>query len=302
MLRAVNRIFAPTLGAVLLLAGCGLPPTASGGDAGGKVEVVVAENFWGSIASQLGGEHARVSSIITNPDTDPHAYEAKPEDARSIARARYVVSNGAGYDPWVAKLAAANPVPGRRQLVIADLVGRREGDNPHFWYSPKYVGQVVDRITSDLKQVDGADATYFDEQNRAYRASSLRDYQDTIAVIRARYAGTPVGATESIFAYLSAEVGLKLVTPAEYMKAISEGTDPSAGDKVAIEDQVAKGQVKALVFNSQNTTPDVKALVDRARARGIPVVAVTETLTPASATFQAWQTAQLRALLAALGG
>jgi len=266
------------------------------------VTIVAAENFWGSIAAQVAGDKACLRSIIANPDTDPHAYEAKPSDARLIANARYVIANGAGYDPWVAKLIAANPVPNRTVLTIGDLVGKKEGDNPHLWYSPGYVDRVIDRINADLDAIDPKDASDFDEQKTRYKAVGLEGYLTTLATIKQKYRGTPVGATESIFSYLSDAAGLSLLTPPAYMKAISEGTDPSASDKATIERQITDKSIKVLVFNSQNSTKDVVALVDRARAEKLPVVPVTETLTPAGATFQDWQTRQLQGLLAALGG
>jgi zinc/manganese transport system substrate-binding protein len=283
----------------VLTAACGLGST---GSASGKPEVVAAENFWGSIATQVGGDRVHVVSIITNPDTDPHDYEAKPDDAKKIAVAKYVIANGAGYDPWVPKLLAANPVTGRQTLDIGELVGVKEGGNPHFWYSPDYVNKVIDRITADLKKLDSGDASYFDTQSSNYKNSGLKDYQDTIAKIKAKYSGVPVGATESIFVYIAQATGLNLITPADYLKAISEGTDPSASDKATVDQQVAGKKVKVLVFNSQNTTPSVTAVATKAKAAGIPVVEITETLTPAEASFQDWQTTQLKALLKALGG
>ena len=287
---------------VIAVSGCGLAGSTSGSAASGKVEVVAAENFWGSIATQLGGDHAHVTSVISNPDTDPHAYEAKPGDARTVAEAKYVIVNGAGYDPWLPKLLDANPVSGRQVLNIGDMLGKKEGDNPHFWYSPGYVNQVIDRVTADLKKLDPADAAYFDQQNSTYKTVALKDYKDTLAAIRQKYSEVPVGATESIFAYIAQPAGLNLITPPEYMKAISEGTDPSAADKATIDQQIATRAIKVFVFNSQNTTPDVNAFVDKARAKGIAVTSVTETLSPATATYQEWQTAQLKALLQALGG
>jgi zinc/manganese transport system substrate-binding protein len=284
----------------LLAPACGLDTATGASD--GKVPVVAAENFWGSIAAQLGGDRVRVTSIITNPDTDPHAYEATPSDARLVATARYVIVNGAGYDPWVPKLAAANPVSGRLMLDVGALNGVPEGGNPHLWYSPDAVNRVITRITADLKQLDPTDAGYFDQQGSAYRAAGLKAYHDTIAAIKQRYAGTPVGASESIFAYMSAALGLDLITPTEYMKAISEGTDPSAADKAAVDEQVTTRQVKVFVFNSQNSTQDVQGVVSKAKAAGIPVVQITETLSPANLSFQDWQTNQLKSLLQSLGG
>jgi zinc/manganese transport system substrate-binding protein len=282
----------------VLTAACGLGNT---GSASGKVEVVAAESFWGSIAAQVGGDKAHVVSIITNPDTDPHDYEPKPDDAKKIAVANYVIVNGAGYDPWADKLLSANPVNGRVTLDIGDLVGVKEGGNPHFWYSPGYVNKVIDRITADLKKLDSGDASYFDTQNSNYKNSGLKEYTDTIAAIKKKYAGVAVGATESIFAYVAQATGLNLITPPDYMKAISEGIDPSASDKATVDQQIAGKKVKVLVFNTQNTTPSVKAVVAKAKAAGIQIVEITET-PPADAAFQDWQTKQLQALLKALGG
>ncbi|HEX6548685.1 MAG TPA: zinc ABC transporter substrate-binding protein [Candidatus Dormibacteraeota bacterium] len=288
---------------VPLAAGC-----SSGGGgpvpcAGSKKPIVVAaENFWGSIATQIAGDKACVASIIVNPDTDPHAYEATPNDARLIATAKYFIENGAGYDPWAPKLLNANPVSGRVVLNVGDLNGVQEGGNPHMWYSPTYVDKVIDKITSDLQSIDSADASFFDDQKTQYKTVALKDYLDTIKAIKTKYARTPVGASESIFIYLADALGLNLTTPKEYMKAISEGTDPSPADKAEVQRQIDQKTIKVFVFNSQNTTKDVVALVNDAKAKDIPVPSVTETLTPAYLTFQDWQTKQLKDLQTALGG
>jgi len=285
----------------VVLAACGVG--TSHVDFGtGKIQVVAAENFWGSIASQVGGSHVQVTSIIVNPDTDPHAYEPTPSDARLIAQAQYVIVNGAGYDAWAPKLLDANPASGRTVLTVGDLFGKKEGDNPHMWYSPSYVDQVVDRMGSDLAKIDSADASAITQQAAQYKSTGLKDYHDTVSAIKAKYSGTRVGATESIAAYLADGTGLNLVTPSSYLKAISEGTDPSAGDKAEVQNEIASRSIKVFIFNSQNSTPDIQGLVDKATAQGIPVVKITETLAPATATFQDWQTAQLKDLLHALGG
>ncbi|TMC54397.1 MAG: ABC transporter substrate-binding protein [Chloroflexi bacterium] len=285
----------------LVLAACGVNTTGSTGGAG-KIQVVAAENFWGSIASQVGGAHVQVTSVIVNPDTDPHAYEPTPSDARLIAQAQYVIFNGAGYDAWAPKLLDANPASGRTVLTMADLFGKKDGDNPHMWYSPSYVDRVVDRMASDLARIDSTNAPAISQQAALYKSTGLRDYHDTVSAIKAKYAGTRVGATESIAAYLAEGTGLNLVTPYSYLKAISEGTDPSAVDKAEVQNEIATRSIRVFIFNSQNSTPDIQGLVDKATSAGIPVVKITETLAPATATFQDWQTAQLKDLLHALGG
>lgn len=288
------------IGAALLATACG--SGASTGSGGSPVQVVAAENFWGSIATQVGGSHAHVVSLITNPDTDPHAYEPTPQDARSVAQAQYVIVNGAGYDPWAPKLLAANPVQGRVVFDVGDFIGKKDGDNPHMWTSPDYVPRVIEKINTDLDALDAADASYFDQQTTQYKTVALKDYFDTIATIKKKYNGTPVGATESLFSYPAESLGLNLVTPYSYLKAISEGTDPSPADRAELDREIATKSIKVLVFNTQNSTKDVVALVNKAKAQNIPVTTITETLTPANLTFQDWQTKELKDLLAALGG
>lgn len=264
------------------------------------INVVAAENFWGSLAAQLGGAHAKVTSIIDNPDADPHDYEPTAADGRAIAGAKLTIINGVGYDGWATKLAAANPSSGRIDLTVGDLVGAKDGDNPHRWYNPDNVRAVIDQITSDFKKIDPADASFFDGQRNTVINDNLKTYFDTIASIKSAYSGTPVGASESIFAMLSPALGLNLRTPSAFLTAISEGTDPSAKDKAAIDAQIKNRQIKVYVYNGQNATPDVQAQVKAAKAEGIPVTVITETLTPAGASFQDWQVAQLDSLKQAL--
>jgi len=285
-----------------VLAACGSSgSSATSGGGSTKVLVVAAENFWGSIAAQIGGSRVQVVSIVDNPNTDPHDYEATPQDGRTIALAQYVIVNGAGYDPWAPKLIDANPSSERTVLTVADLAGRKQGDNPHMWYSPAIVHKVIDRITADLKRIDSADAAAFDRQEQAFTTTALKTYDDLRAQIRQRYAGVSVGATETIFVDLAKDLGLHLITPVDYMTAISEGNDPSAQDKSTFDAQISGMQITVLVFNRQNSTTDIQALVDRAHSLNIPVVAITETPDPAGTSFEDWQAAQLQALATALG-
>ena len=285
-----------------VLAAAGLAPLApaASAHASGTLRVVAAENFWGSIAAQLGGDRVSVTSVITNPATDPHDYEPTAVDARTIAGAQMVIVNGIGYDPWAPKLIAANPVHGRVLLTVGDVVGIEPGGNPHRWYSPTNVQQVIAAIVADYKRLDRKDSAYFDRQRASFETKGLAAYKAEIAAIRKRYAGVPVGASESIFAPLAQALGLRLLTPYSFLTAISEGTEPTAEDVSTIDAQIAGKRIEVWVFNSQNSTPDVQRLTSAARAKGIPVTTITETLTPATATFQAWQVAQLRALRAAL--
>jgi zinc/manganese transport system substrate-binding protein len=298
-IRAFSRALAGVLLLLLLtLAACGTTFQTTGSS--GPVQVVAAENFWGSIAAQVGGSHVHVTSIIIDPNADPHSYEPTAADARTVAQAQYVIVNGAGYDPWADKLLQANPVSGRKELNVGDFNGKHEGDNPHMWYNPDYVTAVANKIRDDLKALDPADAAAFDQSAQAFLTRGLAQYHDLIAAINAKYSGTPVGATESIFSYLAPALGLNLVTPYSYLKAVSEGQDISAADEAAVEQQITQKQIKVLIYNSQNTPNNIQALINRARANHIPVATITETLTPATASFQDWQSSQLQGIQSAL--
>jgi zinc/manganese transport system substrate-binding protein len=262
--------------------------------------VVSSTSAWGSLAAQVGGDLVDVTSIVSNPDADPHDYEPTAADARAMAGAGLAIVNGVGYDAWAGKLIDANPVPNRIVLTVGDLVGVKEGGNPHRWYNPDDVRRVIDQLTADLKKADPADAAYFGTQHDTVLSTNLKAYFDVIGQIKASYAGTPVGASESIVAMLAPATGLNLVTPAGFLTAISEGSDPTAQDKATIDAQIKDKQLKVYVYNSQNATPDVRAQVTAAKANGIPVTTITETLTPAGASFQDWQVAQLTALKRAL--
>jgi zinc/manganese transport system substrate-binding protein len=276
------------------------PSGTSSTGGGPKLAVVATINAWGSIASQLGGDRVQETSIITNPDTDPHSYESSAADARTVADAKIVVENGIGYDAWADKMLASDPNPQRAVVNVGDTVGVGEGGNPHQWYSPDSVTRVANAITTAYKKADPNDSGYFDQQSQQFLNRGLSNYRSLIASIKAKYAGTPVGASESIFSLLSDALGLNLITPPEFLKAISEGTDPSPADKATIDQQIATKAIKVYVLNSQNSNPDVQAQVDAAKKQGIPVATVTETLSPANASFQDWQSTQLSGLADAL--
>src|SRR5579864_3501666 len=177
-------------------------PAAAGAPAPTKaLNIVAGENFWGSIVSQLAGKAGNVTSIVTDPNADPHDYESSSGDARAFATADYVVLNGAGYDAWAQKLLSGNPNSKRKVFTVSDLLGKKEGDNPHFWYGPGYVIQVINQVEADLKGLDPADTAYFDAQ-RAALDTAMAPYRSRLAEIKAQFAGTPVASTESIFLYL----------------------------------------------------------------------------------------------------
>ena len=245
-----------------------------------------------------------MSSIIVNPDTDPHSYEPTAQDARTIAGARLAIVNGIGYDNWAPKLLAASPAEGGSRVVlnVGDVLRLKDGDNPHQWYSPASVKRVVETIVADYDRLDPAHAAYYAERARAFETQALARYDQLRAQIRARYAGTPVGYSESIFRPLGEDLGLRLMTPYSFAKAIAEGGEVSAQDKLTVDRQAERREIEVWVFNSQNVTPDVQRVNEIARAHGIPIATVTETLAPAGDTFEQWQVAQLEGLETGAGG
>jgi len=175
-----------------------------------------------------------------------------------------------------------------------------DGGNPHRWYNPDDVRTVISRLTADYSKLDPASRSYFAAQSARFDRIGLRRYHELIATIRQKFSGTPVGASESIFAMLAPALGLRLITPYSFLKAISEGGEVSAADKLTIDRQIARHLIKIYVYNSQNVTPDVRAQLAEARAARIPVATITETLAPPQDSYQAWQARQLAGIQAAL--
>lgn len=281
------------------IAGCG-STKPSEAPASGKLQVVAAENFWGSIAAQLGGRDVEVRSIIVNPNTDPHSYEPTAANARTMAGAQMTIINGIGYDEWASRLLSADAGNGPVRLDVGSLLGLKAGDNPHQWYSPAHVHAVIDQTVADYDKLRPAEASYFAQRKRAFETVGLARYNALLKQIRTRYAGVPVGYSESIFQPLGEALGLKLMTPYSFAKAIAEGTEVSAQDKQTVDRQASDRQIDVWVFNSQNVTPDVQRVGELARGANIPIATVTETLSPASDSFQQWQVAELEGLERAL--
>ncbi len=277
------------------LAGCGAISSANPSG----VSVVAAENFWGSIAGQI-ANRASVQSIITNPAQDPHSYEPTANDARVLGTSQLAIVNGLDYDPWAPKLLAANPDSKRIVLDVGHRLGLHDGDNPHRWYDPADVIAVAQTIETDLARLDPKHAGYYARRLASFETSGLARYDSLIAQIKRRYAGVPVGASESIFSLQAPALGLNLVTPYTFMKAISEGTEVTAQDTITTQDQITRHQIKVWIYNAQNAAPEIERLNALARANHIPVATITETVTPAGATFEQWQVAQLERLERAL--
>ncbi len=282
--------FAAALAASLLVAG---PALAD------PVKIVAAENFYGDVASQIGGANVAVTSILTNPDQDPHEFEASPAAARTLAAARIVIVNGVDYDPWMETLLKASKAPGRREIIVAALVGRKAGDNPHLWYDPSTMATVAKALTAGLSAVDPAHKADYDK-GEAQFLDSLTPLDAKIADMRKRYAGDPVIASEPVFGYQAALIGLQ-VHNEKFALAVMNNAEPTPSEVAAFEDDLKGHKVKAMLYNAQASEPAVARLVQMAKDNAIPVIGVSET-EPAGKTYQVWMLEQLDALDAALGG
>ena len=304
---------AVAVGAVVLLAGCGSSSDSTGGTGQGgpaansastgcavePVKVVVTVNQWGDIVDQLGGACAEVTTIV-NGDVDPHEFEPTPGDNVAFSSADLVVVNGLDYDPWAEDVVnALSPKP----AVVngGNVVGREDGDNPHIWYGPEYVQQVSKQVTKELKALSPGAAGYFDDQATQWDAS-LEPYLDEIAALKKASAGKKYVATESVFDYMAAAVGLTNDTPDGYQAAAANESDPAPGDVNAFEQLLNGGSVDVLVYNTQTegSVPEqIRSVAEQAK---VPVVEVTESVPPGVSSFVAWQLSQLKELSSALGG
>ena len=278
--------------AVLALA-CTAAPGVRAQLPAGPLPVVAAENFYGDIAKQIGGAHVAVTSILSNPDQDPHLFEASPSVARSLSAARLVVYNGIGYDPWIGKLLGAARNPTRDTVDVSQLVGRKPGDNPHIWYDPQTVLVLASTLSDKLSAADPAHATDYARNLAAFQAS-VQPITDRIAALRTRLAGLPATATEPVFGYMFDALGMTVRNNA-FQLAVMNSTEPSASDVAAFENDLRTHRVRLLVYNSQASNPLAVRMQKLARASGVPVVGATET-EPSGKQYQAWITAELDAV------
>ena len=276
------------------------PATSSTTSSSGKIQVVAAENFWGSLITQLGGTRVSVLSIVSDPNADPHEYESNTANAIAIERASLVIVNGAGYDNWALKLIAASNTPHQVVLNVQELINQPTGANPHFWYSPTYVNETVNAMYQDLVSIDPTHAAYYKQQYAALNAS-LGVYNARIDEIKQQFAGTKVASTESIFVYLANATGLNLsLSFSISWKRSPKETIPRHRASCSSSNLVQNGTVTVLVYNQQTVTPLTQNIKGSAAQQGIPLVGVTETIQPPNATFQDWMNAQLISLQNAL--
>lgn len=280
------------------------PPAPGTGSAALVIQIVAAENFWGSLVSQIGGTHVNVTSIITDPNTDPHEYQSNDSDAKAIKNAQYIIVNNVGYDDWATTLIAADGVTGQTILNIGDSLGVKVSGgivsgNPHMWYNPTYVNQTIAWMLSNLTSIAPSLTGYFTDEYSNLTASLSTIYAE-VGHIRHHFGGAVVASTESIFVYLANATDLNLVSPPAFMEAVAEGNDPPDQSQVTFQCQLESGNVQVLVFNAQTVTPITTNMKVIAQDHNVSVMSVTETIVPPTSTFQEWMGGELDSLYVAL--
>jgi zinc/manganese transport system substrate-binding protein len=273
--------------------------TPSGHAADGKLKVVAAENFYGDIAYQIGGDGVAVTSIMSNPDQDPHLFETTAGIVKQIADAQIVVLNGADYDPWMDKLLKASPNAGRIAIVVADLVGKEAGENPHLWYDPGTMPATAKAMAAAFAKADPAHKDDYGARLKTF-VNSLKPINDKIAAIRGKFADTTVTASEPVFGYMAGALGLKMRNE-RFQLSIMNDTEPSARDEAEFQNDLKNHKVRVMFYNKQASNKAVQSLVDLAHTSKIPVVGVTET-TPPGLSYQEWMLTQLNETEKALAG
>jgi zinc/manganese transport system substrate-binding protein len=269
-------------------------------DSSASIKVVAAENFWGNIAQQIGGNTVHVTSIITDPSADPHLYESSAANASAIASANVVITNGLGYDDFMSKLLGTSHAPNRNVLVAAHILGiNGDSVNPHLWYDIPRVHEVADTISKAFIAADPAHNDIYKHNVKAFD-DSLKPLMATLASIKQKYAGSSVAYTERVAGYVLSSAGLKVSTPPGFSQALEDGSDPSPSDTQAMKDLITSGSIKVLLYNSQASSSVAQGVKSLAQQYNIPVVGVTETLPAGEHTYQSWQQDQLNALQKAL--
>ncbi|HEY3881491.1 MAG TPA: zinc ABC transporter substrate-binding protein [Trebonia sp.] len=294
------------LAAALLASACSSSASSGGatGSAAGASSVTItaigAENEYADVISQVGGKYVQASSIMSNPNTDPHTFEASPAVAREMSSAKLIVQNGIGYDDWATTIENAAPDSSRKVVNVQQLLGLPDSTaNPHLWYDPTTMPAVANAIAADLAQIDPAHASYY-KGNAATFTASLSTWKAAIAKFKAADAGTPVATTEPVADYMLQAVGADNLTPWTFQADIMNGTDPSPQD-VAIQKSLFTGhKVKVFLYNQQVTDSLTESYIKLAQENGIPVVGVYETMPTPGYTYQSWMLAEVNALTKAV--
>jgi zinc/manganese transport system substrate-binding protein len=285
----VKSALALTVAASFLL----LPPLAAA-----PLKIVAAENFYGGVARQIAGPGADITSILTNPNQDPHEFTSSAQTARAVADADIVIYSGIGYDEWMSKLLGSPGKPGRVVIDVADLIGAKDGDNPHIWYDPKTMPALGAKLMEILSRANPSGAASYQKALDAFRAS-MEPELDRIAALKKTTQGMEVTATEPVFGYMAAALGFKMLNY-DFQVNVMNDTEPSAAETAAFEQTLSAHEAKVLFYNSQVTDPTTDRLRQLATTAGVPIIGVTETEPPDQPDYAGWMRHELAAIQAAL--
>ncbi len=276
--------------------------SATGASSPGKIVAVGAESEYANVIQQVGGEYVRASAIMSNPDMDPHTFEASIAVAREVGSAEIVVQNGVGYDTFMTTIENAVPDSGRKVIDVQQLLGLPDSTpNPHLWYAPATMPKVADAVAGDLASLQPSHAAYFRARARAFIAS-LAPLTRAIASFKAASPGTRVATTEPVADYLVTALGADNLTPWTFQADIMNGVDPSPQAVAAERALLRQRAVTVLLYNQQVTDPLTRSLITLAQRSGIPVVGVYETMPVPGYDFQTWMLSEVRALREAVTG
>jgi zinc/manganese transport system substrate-binding protein len=290
---------AAAAGVALLVSACS-PASGATHAAAGQIVAVGAENEYANVIAQVGGKYVQVSAIMSNPNTDPHTFEASPSVAREVSSAQLVVQNGVGYDGFMNTIENAAPSSSRKVIVVQNLLGLPDSTpNPHLWYKPVTMPAVAHAVAADLSALQPAHAAYF-EANAADFVTSLTSWNNAITAFKANYPDTPVATTEPVADYMLQAVGADNMTPWALQADIMNGTDPSAQDVAAQRNLFTQHKVKVFLYNQQVTDTLTESFITLAQQNGIPVVGVYETMPTPGYDYQSWMLTEVQDLRKAL--
>ncbi|HET6185639.1 MAG TPA: zinc ABC transporter substrate-binding protein [Trebonia sp.] len=287
---------AAALLAALLATACS--STTAAGNTGGtdSIQAIGAENEYANVIQQIGGKYVQVTAIMSNPNTDPHTFEASPAVAREVSNASLIVQNGVGYDTWASDIEKAVPASSRKIVEVQQLLGLPDSTpNPHLWYNPTTMPKVATAIANDLAAIQPAHASYF-KANAAKFTQSLSAWTQAIAAFKAAHPNTPVATTEPVADYMLQAAGAENMTPWAFQADIMNGTDPSPQNVAAEKALFTQHKVKVFLYNQQVTDTLTDSFIDLAHANGVPVVGVYETMPTPGYGYQTWMTAEVNAL------
>jgi zinc/manganese transport system substrate-binding protein len=280
----------------LAATGCTASNASSDGAGGQVVNAIGAENEYANVLSQIGGRYVHVSSILDNPNTDPHTFEASPAVAREVAAATLIVQNGVGYDTWISRMEAASPNSGRKVIVVQHLLGLPDNTpNPHLWYSPTTMPAAAKAMATDLSALQPTHKAYF-LANLSKFDKSLVQVQDAIDQSKAKYAGITAATTEPVADYLLQAMGIKNLTPFAFQADIMNGVDPSPQDIALVSGFFTGHKVKVFCYNQQVVDALTTSIRNTALKAGVPVVGVYETMPTPGYTYQTWMLAEVHAI------